>query len=63
VAIHYGSFRLSEEDLHDPPKHLKLALKEENIDETEFCLVGHGATIESAKNGDVLEDIETVSSQ
>eukprot|EP00980_Cylindrotheca_fusiformis_P016243 scaffold4829_cov129-Cylindrotheca_fusiformis.AAC.3 len=51
VAIHWGSFPLGEEDMKDPPKQLKLALEKEDIDEIDFCALGHGATIE-------VEDME-----
>lgn len=46
VAIHWGSFPLGEEDMEDPPKQLKLALEKERIEETEFCALVHGGTIE-----------------
>jgi N-acyl-phosphatidylethanolamine-hydrolysing phospholipase D len=47
VAIHWGSFPLGEEDMKDPPKQLKMALEKENIEETEFFALEHGATIEA----------------
>jgi N-acyl-phosphatidylethanolamine-hydrolysing phospholipase D len=47
VAIHWGSFPLGEENMKDPPKQLKMALEKENIEETEFFTLEHGATIEA----------------
>lgn len=58
IGIHWGSFRLSEEDMEDPPKHLRQALRESEIDESEFCLLDHGASTESV----LLEEQEYIAS-
>jgi N-acyl-phosphatidylethanolamine-hydrolysing phospholipase D len=66
VAIHWGSFPLSEEDLDDPPKDLKRALAEEDADATAtplapFGTLGHGATAEVSAShtiSDTTEDYE-----
>ncbi|KAL3939309.1 MAG: hypothetical protein SGBAC_005951 [Bacillariaceae sp.] len=46
IAIHWGTFPLSEENLQEPPLQLKLALEEEKIDENEFIAICHGSSVE-----------------
>jgi len=52
IAIHWGSFRLSEEGLEDPPKDLRKALETEQIDRSSFGTLDHGGTIEGKSFGD-----------
>ena len=48
VAIHWGSFPLSEEELLDPPKELRMALSREESATAPFEVLEHGGTIEIA---------------
>jgi N-acyl-phosphatidylethanolamine-hydrolysing phospholipase D len=58
VAIHWGSFELSEEDLQDPPKDLERAMAEEDLNVVpSFDTLVHGGNIEvsAARNYDEEE--------
>jgi N-acyl-phosphatidylethanolamine-hydrolysing phospholipase D len=44
VAMHWGTFRLTEEPLDEPPKHLAIALKDAGIPADEFWVMQHGET-------------------
>jgi len=46
VAIHWGTFPLSEEELQEPPMQLKSAMEEEDVNHKDFLAVRHGSTIE-----------------
>ena len=48
VAIHWGTFPLTEEGLNDPPKQLKLALSKEEDSLMPFVTIQHGGTLEVA---------------
>lgn len=45
VAMHWGTFMLTDEPLDEPPVMLKQALKEHNIPENDFLVLKHGETI------------------
>ena len=44
IGMHWGTFLLTTEDMDEPPRHLKKALQEANVSETEFFLMKHGET-------------------
>ena len=44
VAIHWGTFELSDEPLDEPPRALAAALARRNIPATRFFVLQHGAT-------------------
>ncbi|CAJ1955325.1 unnamed protein product [Cylindrotheca closterium] len=46
VAIHWGTFPLSEEELYEPPMQLKLALEKEKVDENDFIAIRHGSSVQ-----------------
>jgi N-acyl-phosphatidylethanolamine-hydrolysing phospholipase D len=45
VAIHWGTFILTDEPLDEPPKRLQKAMKEKNIPSEDFLVLKHGETI------------------
>ena len=45
VAIHWGTFILSDEPLDEPPKKLEKAKKEKGLSDEEFVVLKHGETI------------------
>jgi L-ascorbate metabolism protein UlaG (beta-lactamase superfamily) len=45
IAIHWGTFMLTDEPLDEPPQLLKKALKEHNIPDNSFVVLRHGGTI------------------
>ncbi|MFC1856720.1 MBL fold metallo-hydrolase [Thermodesulfobacteriota bacterium] len=45
VAIHWGTFILTDEPLDEPPQRLEKALREEGIGPNEFQVLQHGETI------------------
>jgi N-acyl-phosphatidylethanolamine-hydrolysing phospholipase D len=45
VAIHWGTFILTDEPLDEPPKKLAKALKERRLSEDDFVVLEHGETI------------------
>ena len=44
VAIHWGTFLLTDESMEEPPKRLREALKKAQITEERFFLMRHGET-------------------
>lgn len=42
IAMHFGTFKLTDEACDDPPKHLAIALKKFNIDSESFRVLDHG---------------------
>ncbi len=44
IGMHWGTFSLTTEDMDEPPRQLKQALKQANISESEFFIMGHGET-------------------
>ncbi len=44
VAMHWGTFRLTEEPLDEPPQRLRSALAEAGIAESDFWVLEHGET-------------------
>ena len=45
IAIHWGTFQLTDEPMDLPPKRLKMALKEAGLKEDAFVALQHGETI------------------
>jgi len=45
VAIHWGTFILTDEPLDEPPKRLATARQEKGVSEEEFVVLKHGETI------------------
>jgi len=45
VAIHWGTFILTDEPLDEPPKRLETALKEKHVSKEDFLVLKHGETI------------------
>jgi N-acyl-phosphatidylethanolamine-hydrolysing phospholipase D len=45
VAIHGGTFILTDEPLDEPPKRLKKALHDKNLAEETFLVLKHGESI------------------
>ena len=45
VAIHWGTFILTDEPLDEPPKRMKKALKEKGLREEDFLILKHGETV------------------
>ena len=45
VAIHWGTFILTDEPLDEPPKRMKKALKEKGLREGDFLILKHGETV------------------
>jgi L-ascorbate metabolism protein UlaG (beta-lactamase superfamily) len=45
VAMHWGTFMLTDEPLDEPPAKLKKALQEMGVPESEFIILKHGETI------------------
>jgi L-ascorbate metabolism protein UlaG (beta-lactamase superfamily) len=45
VAIHWGTFMLTDESLDEPPERLHKALKDRGISRDEFLVLKHGETI------------------
>jgi N-acyl-phosphatidylethanolamine-hydrolysing phospholipase D len=45
VAIHWGTFILTDEPLDEPPRRLKKAIRENERSEEEFLILKHGEII------------------
>jgi L-ascorbate metabolism protein UlaG (beta-lactamase superfamily) len=45
IAMHWGTFILTDEHLDEPPRRLKAALKKEGISDEDFLVLKHGETI------------------
>jgi L-ascorbate metabolism protein UlaG (beta-lactamase superfamily) len=45
IAIHWGTFILSDESLDEPPKRLEKAKKDKGLSQEEFIVLRHGETI------------------
>jgi N-acyl-phosphatidylethanolamine-hydrolysing phospholipase D len=45
VAIHWGTFILTDEPLDEPPKRLAAALQENQIPREDFLVLQHGQTV------------------
>ena len=61
VAIHWGTFILTDEPLDEPPKRLKKALRNADLDEDEFMVLRHGETI-MPESPDESESIQKITS-
>lgn len=44
VAMHWGTFVLTDEPMDEPPKKLRTAMRKHNVPETEFIVMQHGET-------------------
>jgi len=44
VAMHWGTFRLTEEPLDEPPQRLRAALQAAGLDRADFAVMQHGET-------------------
>ena len=58
IAIHWGTFILSDEPLDEPPKRLEKAKKDKGLSQEEFIVLRHGETIilnEPGTFGDVVD--------
>jgi len=42
IGMHYGTFKLSDEEIDDPIKDLKIALKEHHLSSSIFLAPGNG---------------------
>lgn len=51
VGIHWGTFKLTDEPLDEPPEKLAKARREKNIPEDEFLVLKHGQTIVLPNSG------------
>jgi N-acyl-phosphatidylethanolamine-hydrolysing phospholipase D len=51
IACHWGTFRLSDEPLGEPPVYLRKALKENGVDEGRFIIMKFGETLRLSKEG------------
>ena len=51
IAGHWGTFKLSDEPLGEPPAYLRKALRENGVDETQFILMKFGETLSLSKDG------------
>jgi L-ascorbate metabolism protein UlaG (beta-lactamase superfamily) len=45
IAMHWGTFILTDEPLDEPPRRLKAAIKNEELSDEEFLVLQHGETI------------------
>lgn len=45
VAIHWGTFILTDEPLTEPPERLKKAMAQEGVPDSEFLILKHGETV------------------
>jgi L-ascorbate metabolism protein UlaG (beta-lactamase superfamily) len=45
IGMHFGTFPLADDGMNDPENDLKIALKEENIDETAFIVPKEGISL------------------
>jgi N-acyl-phosphatidylethanolamine-hydrolysing phospholipase D len=45
IASHWGTFKLSDEPIGEPPRYLEKALKEAGLDEKEFITMRFGETL------------------
>jgi L-ascorbate metabolism protein UlaG (beta-lactamase superfamily) len=45
LAIHWGTFILTDEPLDEPPKRLKKVIKEKRLSNDGFLVLRHGETI------------------
>ena len=45
IAMHWGTFPLTDEPLDEPPRRLKAALKNEDLSDEDFLVLMHGETI------------------
>lgn len=45
MAIHWGTFALTDEPLDEPPKRLEIAMERANIPREDFMVIKHGETV------------------
>jgi N-acyl-phosphatidylethanolamine-hydrolysing phospholipase D len=51
IAGHWGTFKLSDEPLGEPPVYLRKAMRENGIDEGQFIIMKFGETLRLSKEG------------
>jgi L-ascorbate metabolism protein UlaG (beta-lactamase superfamily) len=51
IACHWGTFKLSDEPLGEPPVYLRKALKENGVDEGRFIIMKFGETLSLSNEG------------
>jgi len=51
IACHWGTFKLSDEPLGEPPAYLRKALREEGMDEGQFITMKFGETLSLSNEG------------
>jgi len=51
IAGHWGTFKLSDEPLGEPPAYLRKALRENGVDEKQFIIMKFGETLRSFNEG------------
>ena len=54
IAGHWGTFKLSDEPLREPPVYLKKAMRENGIDEGKFIIMKFGETLRLSYEGGVI---------
>jgi L-ascorbate metabolism protein UlaG (beta-lactamase superfamily) len=52
VAMHFGTFRLTDEGFDDPPRALHEALQHQSVSASAFCVLEPGATLVLDRRGD-----------
>jgi N-acyl-phosphatidylethanolamine-hydrolysing phospholipase D len=45
IASHWGTFKLSDEPIGEPPRYLEKALKEAGLEEKKFVIMRFGETL------------------
>jgi N-acyl-phosphatidylethanolamine-hydrolysing phospholipase D len=45
IASHWGTFKLSDEPIGEPPRYLEKALKKADLDEKKFIIMKFGETL------------------
>jgi N-acyl-phosphatidylethanolamine-hydrolysing phospholipase D len=53
IACHWGTFKLSDEPLGEPPVYLRKTMRENGIDEGKFIIMKFGETLSLSKEGEL----------
>ncbi len=56
VAIHWGTFMLTDEPLDEPPRRLEAALKAEGLGPDDFVVLRHGETLRLGDDGGISRE-------
>jgi N-acyl-phosphatidylethanolamine-hydrolysing phospholipase D len=51
IACHWGTFKLSDEPLGEPPVYLRKTMRENGIDEGKFIIMKFGETLSLSSEG------------